>query len=197
LVFRGVREAATGTLEEPCGQFTVIGCDWGKIHDFSVFTVLASRPPRLVDFDRMREIDYQLQVQRLASLCEKWRPSKVVVELNSVGEPLAEILERLGLPIERFTTTASSKRELIEGLALAVERQAISFPNVSTLVAELESFECKRSPSGSFTYSAPSGVHDDFVMSLALAWHGGLPQRRTYYEKHLLIEPGDVQVGPW
>jgi len=32
------------------------------------------------------------------------------------------------------------------------------------------SFESKRNASGSFSYSAPDGQHDDTVMSLALAW---------------------------
>jgi hypothetical protein len=32
------------------------------------------------------------------------------------------------------------------------------------------SFESKRNASGSFSYSAPDGMHDDTVMSLAIAW---------------------------
>ena len=30
----------------------------------------------------------------------------------------------------------------------------------------------ERLPSGMLRYSAPEGMHDDTVMSLALAWHG-------------------------
>jgi len=32
--------------------------------------------------------------------------------------------------------------------------------------------ESKRNASGSFSYSAPDGMHDDTVMSLAIAWSG-------------------------
>ena len=59
---------------------------------------------------------------------------------------------------------------LIDGLALAFERGAIRIPNDPVLVAELEAYEMKRTPGGMLTYSAPSGMHDDCVMSLALAW---------------------------
>ena len=40
------------------------------------------------------------------------------------------------------------------------------------LVGELLSYESNRNASGSFSYSAPDGMHDDTVMSLAIAWHG-------------------------
>jgi hypothetical protein len=35
----------------------------------------------------------------------------------------------------------------------------------------LQSFEAKRNASGSFSYSAPTGLHDDMVMALAIAWN--------------------------
>ncbi len=40
------------------------------------------------------------------------------------------------------------------------------------LIAELESFEANRLPSGKWRYSAPDGMHDDTVIALALAWYG-------------------------
>jgi len=44
---------------------------------------------------------------------------------------------------------------------------------------ELLNFEEKRTASGSFTYSAPRGQHDDCVMALAMAWDSlGMQERR-------------------
>jgi hypothetical protein len=40
------------------------------------------------------------------------------------------------------------------------------------LIGELLSFEGKRNASGTFSYSAPAGMHDDCVMSLAIGWNG-------------------------
>jgi len=39
------------------------------------------------------------------------------------------------------------------------------------LTAELRAFTMERLPSGNFRYAAPSGMHDDCVMALALAWY--------------------------
>ena len=89
-----------------------------------------------------------------------------------MGEPLLELLQREGLPVQGFQTTNASKAGIIEALALAFERREITIPNDSVLVSELQAYEMMRLPGGSFRYSAPEGMHDDTVMSLALAWHG-------------------------
>jgi hypothetical protein len=34
----------------------------------------------------------------------------------------------------------------------------------------LQAYEAERLPSGAMRYNAPAGMHDDMVMSLALAW---------------------------
>jgi hypothetical protein len=44
--------------------------------------------------------------------------------------------------------------------------------NDPVLIGELQAYEMERLPGGSFRYSAPDGMHDDCVMSLALAWQG-------------------------
>ena len=86
-----------------------------------------------------------------------------------MGEPNLEMLQREGLPVRGFMTTASSKPPLIENLALALERTEWQFIPNDTATAELEAYERKVSPAtGRSQYSAPSGLHDDTVMSRAL-----------------------------
>ncbi len=72
--------------------------------------------------------------------------------------------------MQAFTTTNASKGAAIEGLALAFERGDIKIPNDPALVGELQAYEMERLPSGLLRYGAPDGMHDDMVMSLALAW---------------------------
>lgn len=67
---------------------------------------------------------------------------------------------------------------MVESLALAFERGEIEILNDPLLIAELQSFGAERLPGGMTRYSAPSGGHDDLVMSLALAWHGATKPRR-------------------
>ena len=173
-VFRGVRSAATArtlTHAEPSRRY-VLGVDWGKSEDFSVITVLDDESGEVVRVDRFNQIDYAVQKGRVVAAHEAFKPVAVVVERNSIGEPLIEDLQRAGLPVTPFTTTNASKSLVIDALSLAFERGEIRIPDDPVLVAELEAFEMERLPGGSFRYSAPSGLHDDCVMSLAFAWHG-------------------------
>ena len=103
------------------------------------------------------------------ALCEQWKPSAICVETNSIGEPNFEELQREGLPVYRFDTTAKSKPQLIENLALSLEKQEFAFQPDPVWTGELEAYERKVSPvTGRSQYSAPEGMHDDTVMARAL-----------------------------
>lgn len=65
-----------------------------------------------------------------------------------------------------FTTTNVSKKRAIERLELMFEQGAITLPNDDKLLNELAVFEAKVNNLGTVTYAAPSGYHDDRVMSL-------------------------------
>jgi len=173
-VFRRVSEAATARelgRGAPGGQY-VIGVDWGKHSDFTVLVVIDLRAQEMVALDRFNQIDYQVQVSRLNALAQRFDPVQIVVERNSMGEPLVEQLQRDGLPVAAFTTTNASKTQAIDALALAFEQGALRILPDTDLISELQAFEMERLPSGLLRYSAPSGMHDDMVMALALAWHG-------------------------
>lgn len=89
-----------------------------------------------------------------------------------MGGPLSESLQQMGLPVQMFTTTNATKTEIIQALALAFETAQVRIPNDATMIGELQAYEQTQLPSGIWRYSAPDGMHDDMVMSLALAWHG-------------------------
>ena len=171
-VFRHVVDAATATLQSAptAGHQYAMGVDWGKHNDYTVITVLDLVDMAVVAIDRMNQIDYSLQIGRLGAMCDLWKPLTIIAERNSMGEPLIEQLLREGLPVQAFTTTNASKGAAIEGLALAFERAEIKIPNDASLVGELQAYEMERLPSGLLRYGAPEGMHDDQVMSLALAW---------------------------
>jgi len=172
-VFRRVRDAVENVDPTPTvGHDYVIGVDWGKQHDFTVVTVLDTFLNSVVTVDRFNQIDYSVQMGRVQRLVDKYRPVSVIVERNSMGEVLVEQAERRGWPVEAFTTTAASKRRAIDDLALAFEQGAIQIPDEAWLIDELEAYDMERLPSGMLRYGAPAGMHDDGVMSLAIAWHG-------------------------
>jgi hypothetical protein len=154
------------------GSAFVIGVDWGRTNDFTVFTTINARTGALVAVDRFTQIDYAVQLQRLQSLHQRFPRAPILAESNSMGGPLIEQLQRLRLPVQAFHTSAASKTQAVEALALAFENGAIRLPDVPWLIEELLAFDQERLPSGTMRYCAPKNGHDDGVMSLAICWSG-------------------------
>lgn len=173
-VLRRVRDAATATAREraEAGHAYVFGVDWGKLSDFTVVSVIDSTRSAQVALDRFHQIDYAVQMGRLRALAEQFQPVAIIAERNSMGEPLVEQAIREGLPVQPFTTTNASKAQVIDGLALALERGELAILPDPIQLEELMAYEAERLPSGLVRYGAPAGLHDDTVMALALAWYG-------------------------
>ena len=95
-----------------------------------------------------------------------------------MGKPNNDELRRMGLPVRDFVTTNATKADAIESLAAAFEQGNIRILDDPTLIAELQSYEVERLPSGMVRYSAPDSMHDDMVVSLALAWQGAMSAQR-------------------
>ena len=173
LVFRKIREAIGAVRQEGpiSGHEYVIGVDWAKRVDRTVFTVIDLNTSEVVHIDRMNRTDYLLQLDRLKRLNDLFQPVEIIAESNSVADPLLEMLWRENLPVRGFMTTSRSKANLIEALISAFEEKKIKIPDDPMLISELESFEATPLATG-VRYAAPEGLHDDHVMSLAFAWDG-------------------------
>lgn len=185
--FRRVLECATAMplARGVHGNSYVIGVDWGRTNDATVFTVLDNTSRNMVHFERMTKVDYALQVSRLRTLADKFKPRLIMAEQNSMGGPLVEQLAREGLPVRGFLTTNASKAQIIDALALAFERDEVHILNDPLLIGELQAYEAEALPGGLVRYGAPAGLHDDCVISLALAYHavaaGGVRTRSREY----------------
>jgi len=170
-VFRRVQDAAVLEAQEPdANKQYVAGVDVASSIDFTVVSVMDVQEKALVYMDRFNRVDYNVLENRLESLYRRWHLDSMKVEANSIGQPVIDHLYSKGLSIIPFTTTSATKQSIIQNLQSAFEHGEIRIINDPVLVGELLSFESKRSPSGGFSYSAPSGMHDDCVMSLAIAW---------------------------
>ncbi len=172
-VFRRVQEAAVLDPQEPqAGRQYVAGVDVASSIDFTVVSVLDAESKEMVYMDRFNRVDYPVLINRLESVYHRYHLTSMVVESNSIGRPVIDELVTRGLNIVPFTTTSATKQSIIQNLQSAFENAQIKILNDPVLVGELLSFESKRNASGSFSYSAPDGMHDDCVMSLAIAWSG-------------------------
>ena len=183
VVFRNVRLQATCTPREPeANREYVIGADWGRTTDYTVFTVLDVRAKQMCALERFTQIDYPTQALRLEALSKRWNGATVIAEYNSMGGPMIEEMQRRNLPVLSFTTTNASKTLVIDALVRAFEFREIEILNDTTLITELEAYASEPTATG-IKYGAPEGLHDDCVMSLALAWQGvsKTPQGQLFF----------------
>lgn len=170
-VFRGVERCIKGAfMESNSEEQYIMGVDLAKYQDFTVLCVLDSQG-QLVAFDRFNQIDWVFQKQRIIGMAQKYR-AKIIIDSTGVGDPIFEDLKRAGLNIEGYKFTSENKKQLIEGLSIAVEQQRVSFPDIPELLNELRIFGYKINSTGTVSYNAPPGYHDDCVIALALAWSG-------------------------
>ena len=173
MVFRRVHDAAIlQPLEQPLeGHQYSAGVDVAASVDYTVITVLDVNTREMVALDRFNRVDYPVLEDRLLATYRKWHLDGMVVESNSIGAPVIDHLREHDINIIPFTTTNTTKHDIIQRLQSAFEHGLIHIIDNPILVGELLSYESKRTPSGNYTYSAPEGQHDDCVMSLAFAWY--------------------------
>lgn len=138
------------------------GVDLAKSYDYTVIIGL-DRNGSVCFFERFQK-DWRQTVQTILNL-----PSApIAIDSTGVGDPIAEDIARVR-DVELFKFTSTSKQQLMEGLALGIQQRKITFPE-GHIVDELNNFEYEFTRTG-VKYSAPAGLHDDCVCSLALAWH--------------------------
>ena len=172
-VFRRVQEAAVLEPKEyEEGKQYIAGVDVAASVDFTVVSVLDAESKEMVYLDRFNRVDYPVLIDRLEAVYHRYHLTSMVVESNSIGRPVIDELVARGLNIVPFTTTSATKQSIIQNLQAAFENGQIRILNNPVLIGELLSFESKRNASGGFSYSAPDGMNDDCVMSLAIAWYG-------------------------
>jgi hypothetical protein len=177
--FQNVDNAATLTdNEEPdahAGHHVVGGLDWAMQNDYTVLTLACRNCNRVIFRDRFNQIDYTYQRARVIDGCQRYQVSGLLPERNSIGQPNIELLIAAGIPIlpgadglPGFNTTATTKPALIQRLAGALEHDGFLVPK--DYADELRAYEVEVMSSGHPKFGAPDGMHDDRVMSLALAW---------------------------
>jgi hypothetical protein len=179
-VFRNVR-SCVGTIARS-GEAAIIGVDWGRYEDATVFAALDPQTRCVVDVERLVDVDFATQRRALLAFWQRNGSGAVIAEANSIGAPNIEELQRAGLPVQAFTTTIASKPLLIDTLALALEQRTITLPALEWLLNELEMYSVDISASGRARYSAPEGCHDDGVIALALAVWGASQSAEVLFD---------------
>lgn len=165
-VFRNIKACAIGsTKPRGSGKKYIGGLDLAKVNDWTVLTIGTQKDVELIE--RFNRLDWNVQKERIANIVREYN-CKVLIDSTGVGDPIFEDLRRMGLAIEGYKFTSGSKKQLIDKLILSIENKEITFPYYEPLINELENYEYQITQSGNIKTNAPSGMHDDCVISLAL-----------------------------
>jgi hypothetical protein len=173
------------------------GNPFGLAHiDLATTEALSSKPPVVWGWDVAKSYDWTVGIAldedgavcRFERFQKDWRATKEhiaqvtkrrgLIDSTGVGDPILEDLRHMGAPLEGFKFTSSSKQQIMEGLATAIQQGLVRFPD-GVIVRELEVFEYEYTRTG-VRYSAPPGLHDDCVCALALAVHAFGKMARSY-----------------
>jgi hypothetical protein len=169
-VFRQVRAHIHKQPQGPQqGHRYVIGADLAKYEDYTVLIALDEHDGSLRGFDRFQQLDWVFQQQRIVSFVKQFNNGRLLLDSTGVGDSVYDQLSRAQIHVDGYKFTRASKANLIENLSMMLDRSAITYPDIPVLINELQLFGYETMPSGMVRYRAPSGYHDDCVISLALA----------------------------
>jgi hypothetical protein len=168
-VFRNIAACSTSAPADPIkGGVYVGGLDLARLTDFTVLTILDAKG-RQVFIDRFNLLDWSIQKRRIIDVVTRYNAA-LLLDSTGIGDPIFEDLRDSGLNVEGYKFTSESKGKLIEALMIAFEKGEIGITTDQTQRNELDIYEYTMNRSGSVSYNAPDGYHDDCVVALALAW---------------------------
>ena len=148
------------------------GWDLARAVDFTVGIAL-DKHGAVCQFERW-QAPWEVTIARIH---EKTAGLPALVDSTGVGDPPLESLQKLYANLlikplnggyEGFKFHMTSKQQLMELLSVAIHQKTVHFP-AGQIVNELLTFEYEYTRRG-VKYSCPRSLHDDCVMSLALAF---------------------------
>jgi hypothetical protein len=171
-VFRYVRDCATGTYQAYNEKLSYYGgLDLARVEDFTVLVIMDDKG-RVAFVDRFHRLDWSIQIARIHAATDQYRSCPVHVDSTGAGEPVVESLWHAGVNATPYPFTQASKADLMDNLAMLLERRELELPRPDVWpegIDELEAFEYSVTDRGTVRTGAPYGQHDDCVVALALA----------------------------
>lgn len=179
-VFRNIRGCMTGNwLEAPePGHQYVMGVDWAKRSDYTVFTIADRATKQIVHIKRHNMIDWNANIDMAVRTAKFWNRAQMITDSTGVGDvPFDAIRSVYPHCVGYSISTNAAKQALIQKMQLALEQSKIVLPGEHStkrpepkiLQKELEMYSYEVSPTGKIQYSAPEGYYDDAVISACLA----------------------------
>lgn len=170
-VFRNINECIRDGAEDKIYYF---GVDLGRADDYTVLTITDSKNNE-VFCERWRHMDWSKIISNVVKNLNKYK-AKGYVECNGAQDSIYEQIKKgvsyNSSSVEPFTTTAKSKPIIIEDMIVQFEDMNIGIMGYDWQISELQVFAYEYNvKTRNVKYSAPTGLHDDYVMSRAICNH--------------------------
>ena len=159
-----------------CNEPVVFGIDWAGATggDYTAISIIGLSG-QLYDVIYFNDKDPKQTLAEIMKLVIKYKPKKVTVETNSIGNIyfglLRDELKKLNIPLIGFYTDNTIKDKIISKLQIAFQNNKITIYAEYELMDELQYYELTYSKTGKRVFNAKSGHHDDLLMSLAIAYN--------------------------
>lgn len=177
-VFR-VPDSAIVPMETPKGH-VVLGVDWAKHNDFTVFCGINSGTRKPCYHDRFQDVSWPHQRERLHTAVDEILETAdgitVLIDSTGIGDVIYDDLTEEGLDVVPIRFTPAWKMAAVQLLAADLERD-LAFIHEDQ-EAEFTGYVYKVTDAGRWKFEAGTG-HDDEVSAALLAhWgvvHAGVP----------------------
>ena len=169
-VFANINKNLFTSWSQPVGK-VYCGIDLGKQEDYTVATFI-DQDGKIIDIYRDNKTEWSRMTTEILKRLKRWNAT-AMVEVNSIGDVIYEQIKKEWQNSHAFITSSKSKNEIIEGLILDMNEITIKIPDAQlfpALYSELSTFTYTYNPkTRNIKYGHPAGLHDDTVMSLAIA----------------------------
>ena len=157
-------------LDSPLPQTRYVGgIDLGRKHDPSVMYVADAVSRKVVHrYGWDANTEWAVQRDGMISIAERFEIERLSVDATGMGGDIfVETLQDAGLPVEPYIFTERSRMDLLNNLAISIERGSVTFPYEPTLLRQLRQYQFIKH-GRSVRPDHPDGEHDDDVMALGL-----------------------------
>ena len=161
------------------------GIDLGRADDYTVLTIVNEQDEE-VYCERWRHMDWSKIIGHIVETLNRYKPY-CLVEANGAQDAIFEQIRNAvnysKVKIMPFVTTSKSKQSIIENLIVKFENKEIGILGYDYQLSELQAFTYEYNiKTRAIKYSAPLGLHDDYVMSRAITSqaHKTMKKKGTY-----------------
>ena len=166
--FTGYHNCYDDTMTFNWNQPLWAGIDWSSTGKDETIVTFINGLNQIIQYNIEGDLDSKYS--QIASILNKYSLKGVYAEDNSIGSVMINELKkqmRQKNVLKPFTTTNDSKTEIVTELALAFEKEELTYNDLQ-LDRQLGAFGYSVSKTKKLTFEG-KGEHDDRVMSLAMA----------------------------